>query len=667
MQGSFDDLFDDLPVREGRMNIRRDLTQRVATVMDAERSSRLYLQFMRGEISADALDEGLADCILEAGMTRAEIEAHFPPYEHRGLPPSELSFNRKALIATILWQEWKWVGQNRPPGNIRHFWYTHLMYTLMRVMGDTKIASIFTCYNEVLRELVQYEGFRYADLNLVSTKSKLCEAIFADSPYPNIILACEKESYHQYLKRLAHVFHITFISLGGQGSYGAFEDLVMQFLEAGIDIHQEFRLFTVSDFDPQGYDIQAAAQKHLEDAGLRQVTIDRVYLRPEHITDGVVERFAVPYEVQKKKATATKSACTLYNKFGALTGGIYKRNGTWQRFPMNGDGSYQVPQLTESTQGYELARVELDNFQDEVLLHLLIDALERVIDGAAYYYAAAQQIWRRTFTGGVVDAAKALILKAVAEHLRPWWQRLHDLNDRLDARWEDLTAAEEDLISDITDARDARVDALQARIDEIQRQIDALRAEQAELEEQQRTINDTADDIEQFLHVVEVTVIPKIPAAQREVTAAEALIEGYRDEHTETMATTVAERFDATRVPIREVVNLEGTAGHVFERARAGAQTFQAPLAWAVEQRIMMAARDDLEAQQEELTVEVPPLADDLLTDVDQHLQEAETLLSEAQRVPEETLSDGWQGLLRELRTPGYNPWWQWRRGQWQR
>ena len=91
-----------------------------------------------------------------------------------------------------------------------------------------------------------------------------------------------------------------------------------------------------------------------------------------------------------RKDSSTKAACTLYNKFGALTGGIYKRQGTWQRFEQSSQG-YLVPQLTDSTQGYELARVELDNFQDDVLLQLLIDALEGVIDGAQYYYAQAKK------------------------------------------------------------------------------------------------------------------------------------------------------------------------------------------------------------------------------------------------------------------------------------
>ena len=75
---------------------------------------------------------------------------------------------------------------------------------------------------------------------------------------------------------------------------------------AGIDIQQEFRLFTVSDFDPQGYDIQGAAKEHLECAGIWRVTIERVYLRPEHITPGIVERYAVPYEVHKSKGLQHK-------------------------------------------------------------------------------------------------------------------------------------------------------------------------------------------------------------------------------------------------------------------------------------------------------------------------------------------------------------------------
>jgi hypothetical protein len=667
MQGSFDDLFDDLPTPQGRMNIRRDLTQRVATVMDAARSSELYVRFIRGEITDDEFDEGLRDFIVAHGMTKADIEREFPPPPRIGIyKHNTLTFNRTALIATIVWQEWQEVGRNRPPGNIRHFWYTHLMYTLMRIMGDTKVDSILTCYNKVLGDLARYEHFRYADLNLISVKSKLCEAIFEDSPYPNIILACEKESYHEYLKRLAHVFHITYISLGGQPSRGAFEDLVMQFLEAGIDIRQEFRLFTVSDFDPQGYDIQEAAKRHLEEYGLHRVTLERVYLRPEHITPGIVERFAVPYEVGKSKEASTKAACTLYNKFGALTGGIYKLRGVWQRFERNSHG-YDVPRLTDSTRGYELGRVELDNFDDRVLLHLLIDALEQAIDGAEYYYAAATKVWRETIASRVGEVAKALIRGAVGQHLIPWLRRIVDLTDQLEARWEALTADEEELIDAVTDDRDEEVDDIQERIDEIQRRIDELYEEQSNLEDRRQQRESTADDIRDFLHAVQEARVPAIPEAQRRVSAAEDLLRGYRDAQEEALTEPVAARFDTARVPIREVVNLDGMAAHVFQRARDGAQTFEAQLDWAVQERIRTAAGDDLDAQQAGLTVDVPRPTDELLDEMNEHLDAADALVSEAVRLPEETLSDGWRVLLRELRTPGYNPWRAWRRGAWRR
>jgi hypothetical protein len=522
--------------------IRRDLLRRpIATVMDSERASQHYLAFMRGDIDEATLDAALEHCILERGMTKAEIEAHFPPP-----PGSELSFNRTALIATILWQEWQRVGTRRPQGNIRHFWYTHLMYTLTRVMKDTNIRSIEECYNRVLGQLVRQEGFRYAELNFVSVKSKLCEAIFADSPCPHIILACEKESYHGYLKRLAHVFHITFLSLGGQGSYGVYEELVFQFMEVGINLDQEFRILVVTDFDPHGYKIQEAAKEHLERAGIRRVTIERVYLNPEHITPGIIERFAVPYEVEKTKAATTKAACSLYNGFGARTGGIYKRAGRWVPFRRNGDGTYHVPQLATGEEGYEVFRVELDNFREDVLIQLLIDALERVIDGAEYYYAAAAKLWRQTIRRRAVEAASTLIQGAVRETLRPFLLALRDIRERLQARWDELTAHEESLIQHVREDRDVQVEALQERIDALQDQIDALEEAQAALERQQASFTRTAADVVAFLRAVQRVVVPAIPAAQQLLEPAEAQLNTYADEEA-AQADAVAARFDEAR------------------------------------------------------------------------------------------------------------------------
>jgi hypothetical protein len=663
----FDDLFDGLPTSGGMRCIRRDLLHRpIATVMDSERASQQYVAFMRGEIDEATLDAELEHCILERGMTKAEIEAAFPTP-----PGSELSFNRTALIATILWQEWQRVGQRRPQGNIRHFWYTHLMFTLTRVMGDANIRSVEECYNRVLGQLVRQEGFRYADLNFVSVKSTLCEAIFADSPYPHIILACEKASYHSYLKRLAHVFHITFLSLGGQGSYGVYEELVFQFMEVGINLDQEFRIFVVTDFDPHGYKIQEGTKEHLERAGIRRVTIERVYLNPEHITPGIIERFAVPFEVEKRKAATTKAACSLYNGFGAVTGGIYKRAGAWVPFQRNGDGTYHVPQLTTGEEGYEVFRVELDNFSEDVLIQLFIDALARVIDGAEYYYAAAQKLWRQTIVEGAVEAAQTLIQRAVQAKLRPFFLALREIRDRLEARWDELTVNEESLIEHVTEDRDLQVEALQERIDALQAQIDELEEEQAALERRQAAFDWTADDVVAFLRAVERVVVPDIPAAQQLLEPADEQLDTYGAAQEEAQAEAVAARFDEARVPIREVIDCSAHAATVFQRARAGAETFQASLSFAEERRVTAAAEEDVEAQQEAMTVEVPALPQGVADDVSARVRGAEQLLDQAGRSG--ALPERWRALLTRLERHylrggiGWNPWEDWEHEGWRR
>ena len=137
---------------------------------------------------------------------------------------------------------------------------------------------------------------------------------------------------------------------------------------------------------------------------------------------------------------------------------------------------------------------------------MLIDALERFIDGAQYYYTAAQTFWRQTIKGAAMDAARALIQRAVREHLRPIERTLRDIRDRLDDRWDELIAQEGTLIEGVQEDADFQVEALQERIDGIQEQIDALRDEQRALERQQASYRETEDDVVDFLHAVRGTV-----------------------------------------------------------------------------------------------------------------------------------------------------------------
>ena len=561
----FDDLFEDVTKLRRRVNIKRNLPKRVATVLDSERASELYLQFIRGEITEQDFDDGLETCVVEQGMTREEIERYFPPDPRH---KDKLSFNRTSLIASIIWEERELVSTNRRPGNVRHFWYTNLMYALMKVMGDTNIVSINCTYQQVLTKLVKYEGFRYSNLNLTSNKSELCEALFQDSPYPNVIIACEKESYHDHLKRLANIFRITFISLGGQGSYKVYEDLVVDFINAGIVINQEFHIFAISDFDPQGYCIQDTAKEHLERAGIRQVTIHRVYLCPEHITKGIVDRHAIPYVWRKNTNKGNKSALTLYNKFGERTGGIYKRGDEWQRFKSNGDGTYNVPVFNDTAGKYELYRVELDNFQDEVLLQLLIDALAEFMDGSEYYYKKAQDYVDSLFQGRLADIANNVIGKRVRDELRREFELSYEVERQISEKSAELIAEDRELFEEITSDYDRRRNA-------IEEEISRLYGELSDLESLYESIDSFRMDMERD-KTLDLILLHK----EYERTISSEL-RFFEEQAKSSLSESVQEQLKEDSFPVRDWVDFSKYKNKIFAAARDGAETFAADLSYS--------------------------------------------------------------------------------------
>lgn len=642
MQTMFDfgDLFNLYEEPGKRVNIKKNLPKRIATVLDSERASELYLQFMRGQISESDFDEGLESCILERGMTKEEIERYFPPVpQHR----ERLSFNRTSLIASIIWEEGELVGKNRRPGNVRHFWYTNLMYTLMKVMKDTTIVSINCTYQQVLTNLVKYEGFRYSDLNLTSNKSELCEALFKDSPYPNVIIACEKESYHDHLKRLANIFHITFISLGGQGSYKVYEDLVVDFINAGIDINQEFHIFTISDFDPQGYCIQNAAKEHLERAGIRKVTIHRVYLCPEHITKGIVDRHAVPYVWHKNTIKGDKAALTLYNVFGVRTGGIYKRGDEWQRFSSNGDGGYAVPLFKDSVDGYELFRVELDNFRDEVLLQLLIDALADFMDGSEYHYKKAQDSVNNLFRQEWSVIAANIASEKVKNLLCDEYNTLHDLERQLRERSSVFTSDVDELEEDVENNYEDRYNVIEEEIDELRAQISRLESMQSEL-------MDRRDSIKNILREIFGTKRKWISTLENEVESKiEDPLNGYKLHTQDGMKDEIYKRLHKDGFRVREWVNFTEKKYEIFKKAREGAEHFEVVFDWKTERTLESRLNDELEHKRKELILDESISMPELPEEVRNIQDVAKDIEEKIKNVQEGELSDTQAKLFRAL------------------
>ena len=620
----FDDLLDASIGSGRRVNIKRNLPKRIATVLDSERASGLFLQFVRGDIQEQEFDDGLDACIIEQGMTKEEIERYFPPAPRH---KDKLSFNRTSLIGSVVWEERELVGQSRRPGNVRHFWYTNLMYTLMKVMKDTNNNSIDSSYGQVLTDLVIYEGFRYSDINLTSNKSKLCEALFENSPYPNVIIACEKESYHEHLKRLASIFRITYISLGGQGSYKVYEDLVVDLINAGIDINQEFHIFMISDFDPQGFCIQDTAREHLERSGIRKVTIHRVYLSPEHITKGIVERHAVPYVWGKKSTTGTKGALTLYNKFGARTGGIYKVADEWQRFAQNGDGSYGVPLLNQNAGSYELFRVELDNFRDEILLQLLIDALDDFMDGSEYYYQEAQKYLEDLFQEKLSRIVEQIVSKKVEDLLSEEYLTSYDLEEKLDELSSTLTSDVDELEKKMEEYYEQSHNWLEVQIDELASQITNLQGRQDDL----RSRRDELRLILENLWDTKSAPLEGLRSKLRD-DICEPLT-SYKREVEATIKDDVTFKLRGDGFPLKEWVDFTHQRDAIFEEARKGSDQFEVELNFMNKQVLHQCFGDELTRRQEDITEDESIQMPAVPLEIDDIPQKGEEILSKMKDV----------------------------------
>ena len=174
-----------------------------------------------------------------------------------------------------------------------------------------------------------------------------------------------------------------------------------------------------------------------------------------------------------------------------------------------------------------------------------------------------------------------------------------------------------------------------------------------------------------FLRAVQRVVVPDIPAAQELLQPVDAQLRAYREAQEEAQAEPVANQFTVEPANIQAVVgDCSAHAGNVFQRARAGADNFTAELDYQQRRRVTSAAENDLEAQQEAMTVEVPDLPAETVEDIDQRVRDANDLLAQAARTGE--LSEEWQTLHTQLvdhylnDDTDWDPWDDWEDGAWQ-
>lgn len=307
------------------------------------------------------------------GMSRAEIVAAFPPHWN-----SNLDFNRLDLIKAIIYEAYREVvedGKERDRDNIRGFWYERLMYTLIKVMGesgdDDNMNSISSTINTAWKELVEDGWVTYEALNLYSEKEDAYHiAVREGSPYPTAIIMVEKASLFEVLNDIADTYEVSFCCTGGQNSRAAAMAYATELEPKGVDLGQSFTVFSFTDFDPEGWNIPVAFIRHL---GLRvtgDIQLVRLGMMKEQLGQSVIDHQAVPYPLDAKTQRARKAKLTKYGRFEHETGGLYIPNASGNLVP---------------------ARVELNIYSTTQIRERIISGLAEHLEAFPYQVRALKE------------------------------------------------------------------------------------------------------------------------------------------------------------------------------------------------------------------------------------------------------------------------------------
>jgi len=202
---------------------------------------------------------------------------------------ADLALGTPEVIKTALWiaQKHDLIPEDTP---LRQIWYSFIKLALQKAVTD--VASADQLFSKRTLELIRDTGKWYSDFNIKN------EPVAFDTPelideqgnegddvqiIPNAIIAMEKESYYQYLKKFADLMGIANYSAGGM-SQGTLAETVVKRL-AKVFPKSDFKLYSITDYDPAGFNISHNLGEHFNLFGNRlglSFDSERVAPKPEH-------------------------------------------------------------------------------------------------------------------------------------------------------------------------------------------------------------------------------------------------------------------------------------------------------------------------------------------------------------------------------------------------
>jgi len=157
-----------------------------------------------------------------------------------------------------------WIAKEHeliPPDTpLRQVWYMFIKLIFQKL--KKKILNPVDSYTKSFADIMKATDYWYRDFNVVNPPSSFKEVdnYWRAELFPNVMLALEKESYFQSMDTFADLLGVNLYASGGQSSFSNAEDISRVLHEAHPN--KDVNIYTISDYDPAGFNIGKALQSH---------------------------------------------------------------------------------------------------------------------------------------------------------------------------------------------------------------------------------------------------------------------------------------------------------------------------------------------------------------------------------------------------------------------
>lgn len=230
-------------------------------------------------------------------MSREDFVENFPNDSPRWREIYSVSAEKliRAIILAAKKVEWPEDGEQR---GVREFWYNPVKPLLLRAVGERAHGYLF--YTEkILSQLVKAGKLTYLDLGIrdFRTLREIYEIMEQAGCWSDVLLFVEKDSAYVHLVRLARLLNINMISGHGWSNTAGIEKMLRELLRKGI---KDVEVFTLTDYDPFGFAIDAEFLHKCSVLGLSVVSNVRIAIKPEHATPEILDVQKYPIKLGRK-------------------------------------------------------------------------------------------------------------------------------------------------------------------------------------------------------------------------------------------------------------------------------------------------------------------------------------------------------------------------------